>query len=69
MSKDLDKNFEEALNSFDFHRVQSVMEFMGWEWITNSGLMLPDVLEMRATVISLYNDIHEYYHKKRRCCF
>lgn len=66
----MDKNFEEALNSFDFHKVQRVMEFLDWQWATDSGLQVPTVLEMRATVISLYESTKKVssWGRNTGCC-
>lgn len=61
MEKELDKNFEDSLNSFDFHKVERVMELLNWRWVTDGGLEIPSILEMRDTVISLYKNILRYY--------
>jgi hypothetical protein len=49
-------NFEEALNNFDFTKVNSIMTFLDWEWSGKNGMHVPSIVEMIRWVEELLNN-------------
>jgi hypothetical protein len=43
-----EKDIDNIMEHFDFEKVYKVMMFLEWKWVTNSGLRVPDIQEIKT---------------------
>ena len=60
----------EEMADYDFERVHKVMEMLDWRWLdtTKPGYCVPDVFDLRKTVISLFFTCFNTYLKNNKDC-
>lgn len=51
------ENIDEVLDQFNFDKINKVMNFLEWKWVTEYGFMVPGVYELRKQARSLLENV------------
>ena len=62
----IERNFQQALEEFDFQKIYNVMEFLKWHWYGNSTN--PTIYQMKDTVNYLYKECLKSLEDENRDC-
>jgi hypothetical protein len=66
MPESLFASIPKVIDRFDFAKVEKVMTFLDWKWVTEVGYIVPDVDRLKAEALRQLQDcIREY--EKRGC--
>ncbi len=56
----------EIMDTFDFERVQKVMEFLDWKWASAYTSRVPTVVQLRYTALSLLRGCLQQFEQEGR---
>ena len=62
----IEKNYQQALEQFDFQKVYNVMEFLQWHWYNKKSI--PAITELKKQVDYLYKECLKSLKDENRDC-
>ena len=50
---DIDEHIKFIIDNFDFAKVEQIMTYLNWSWLTNDGYKIPSVDQLKNEALSL----------------
>jgi len=50
---DIDEHIKFIIDNFDFVKVEKIMTYLNWSWLTNDGYKIPSVDQLKNEALSL----------------